>query len=76
MQMPDFLEKKRAHPDTFAKTDSGAMISLGVFLGQEIDRFNKMLKVIKKSLSELQKAIKGTVVMSLELEHMFDGFLI
>lgn len=76
MQMPDFLEKKRAHPDTFAKTDSGAMISLGVFIGQEIDRFNKMLKVIKKSLNELQKAIKGTVVMSLELEHMFDGFLI
>ena len=35
-----------------------------------------MLKVIKKSLNELQKAIKGTVVMSIELEAMFNGFLI
>jgi hypothetical protein len=30
---------------------------------------------MKKSLSDLQKAIKGTVVMSIALENMFLAFL-
>ena len=30
---------------------------------------------MKKSLSDLQKAIKGTVVMSIQLENMFLAFL-
>lgn len=34
---------------------------------QEVERFNKLIKVMKKSLSDLQKAIKGTVVMSITL---------
>ena len=42
---------------------------------QEVDQFNKLIKVMKKSLSDLQKAIKGTVVMSIELEKMFYAFL-
>ena len=51
------------------------MVSLGVFVGQEIDRFNQLLAVMRKSLVELQKAIKGTVVMSIELEMMFTSFI-
>lgn len=42
---------------------------------QEVERFNKLIKVMKKSLSDLQKAIKGTVVMSIQLENMFNAFL-
>ena len=34
---------------------------------QEVERFNILIKVMKKSLSDLQKAIKGTVVMSITL---------
>ena len=34
---------------------------------QEVERFNQLIKVMKKSLSDLQKAIKGTVVMSIQL---------
>lgn len=51
------------------------MISLGVFVGQEIDRFNKLLSVMKSTLVNLDKAIEGTVVMSMELEMMFNNFL-
>ena len=51
------------------------MVSLGVFVGQEIDRFNKLLSVMKSSLVNLDKAIQGTVVMSMELEMMFNDFL-
>jgi dynein heavy chain len=49
--------------------------SLDIFRMQEVDRFNKLIKVMKKSLSDLQKAIKGTTVMSIQLEKMFHAFL-
>jgi dynein heavy chain len=51
------------------------MVSLGVFVGQEIDRFNGLLRVMRNSLINLDKAIQGTVVMSMELEMMFNDFL-
>ena len=38
-------------------TETGQMISLGVFVGQEIDRFNKLLGVMRSSLVNLDKAI-------------------
>jgi dynein heavy chain len=74
-KLPKGMEKKRAHPLTFEKTEQGQMVSLGVFVGQEIDRFNKLLSVIRASLINLDKAIQGTVVMSMELEMMFNDFL-
>lgn len=49
--------------------------SLDIFKSQEVDRFNKLIRVMKKTLVDLQKAIKGTVVMSIELENMFVAFL-
>lgn len=48
---------------------------MDIFRLQEVERFNALITIIKKSLSELQKAIKGTVVMSIQLENMFDAFL-
>ncbi|KAL1769801.1 dynein heavy chain 14, axonemal, partial [Sigmodon hispidus] len=45
------------------------------FLGQEIDRFNKLLSVIHKSLKDLQLAIKGESILTEELEEMYDSFL-
>jgi dynein heavy chain, axonemal len=41
--------------------------SLDIFRMQEVERFNLLIVIIKKSLSDLQKAIKGTVVMSIQL---------
>lgn len=74
-KLPEILKVKKAHSDTFQRDERGDMVSLGVFVGQEIDRFNILLVVIQKSLINLQKAIKGTVVMSAELERMFNNFL-
>ena len=52
-------------------------MSLGVFVGQEIDRFNTSCSPTMKrsTLMNLGKAIEGTVVMSMELERMFNNFL-
>ncbi|MCO5549488.1 hypothetical protein L7F22_002959 [Adiantum nelumboides] len=53
----------------------GQISPLSVVLMQECDRFNRLLNVIKLTLQELQRAIKGLVVMSSELENMFTSFL-
>lgn len=39
-------------------------------LGQEVIRYNRLLKVINTTLRDLLKAIKGLVVMSSELDTM------
>ena len=53
----------------------GRQNSLTTVLSQEVDRFNKLLVVIKASLHQLKKAIKGFVVMSDELEMVYNAFL-
>jgi hypothetical protein len=49
-ELPDNMDKSKAHERTFARSELGVMISLGVFVGQEIERFNKLLTVIRKNL--------------------------
>uniref|UniRef100_H0XMF9 Dynein axonemal heavy chain 14 n=1 Tax=Otolemur garnettii TaxID=30611 RepID=H0XMF9_OTOGA len=45
------------------------------FLNQEIERFDKLLSVIHKSLKDLHLAIKGEIVLNKELEEIFNCFL-
>ena len=52
------------------------MDSLSTVLSQEMLRFNKLLVVMRKSLIELGKAIRGEVLMDDTLDHMYTSFLI
>ncbi|KAH9121803.1 hypothetical protein LEN26_010526 [Aphanomyces euteiches] len=74
-RMPDMFDEARGHPETFKET-CGSRNSLGVFLGQEMIRFNGLMKVMKSTLENLKRAIKGLVVMSGPLERMYNGFLL
>jgi dynein heavy chain len=75
-RMPAPLTHAGAHPATFAKIADGSLNSLGVFLEQEISRFNRLLRVMRGSLEQLHKAVKGLVVMSASLETMYTCFLL
>lgn len=59
----------------FDRTETGQLNSLSVVLGQEMDQFNRLTVRLSSSLVELQKAIKGLVVMSGDLETMFHSLL-
>jgi len=74
VQIPATKPKKQAHPTTYLKTADGGVVSLGVFHGQELERFARLTATIFASLAQLLKAIKGLVVMSAELEDMFNCF--
>jgi dynein heavy chain len=55
--------------------ETGQMDSLATVLSQEVDRFNGLMAVLRSSLVELQRAIRGLIVMSGDLEEMFAAFL-
>ena len=49
--------------------------ALITFLRQEVDRMNKLLETISKSLTQLCRAVKGEIIMSEELEDIYHSIL-
>ncbi|XP_077305116.1 dynein axonemal heavy chain 3 [Lithobates pipiens] len=50
--------------------------SMNTVLRQELIRFNRLTDVVRSSLINLGKAIKGQVLMSAELENVFNSMLV
>jgi dynein heavy chain, axonemal len=74
-RMPNYFDLNKSHPSTFRKVHNDTMNSLGVFLRQELIRFNGLIEVMLHTLKQLQRAIKGEVVMSSDLEIMYNAFV-
>ncbi|CAB0031813.1 unnamed protein product [Trichogramma brassicae] len=63
------------HPKHLKKDKTGRLASLTVVLLHEVERYNILLKVIRTSMENLQRAIKGFIVMSEELENVFNSLV-
>ncbi|TRY65354.1 hypothetical protein DNTS_005929 [Danionella cerebrum] len=74
-KIPDELDMDAAAESLFLQDHSARINSLTTVLGQEVDRFNFLLRVLRTSLCTLQKAIAGLVVMSEEMERIYNSFL-
>ncbi|XP_074052253.1 dynein axonemal heavy chain 6 isoform X2 [Macrotis lagotis] len=74
-KVPVKLEMEGASESLFVKDAQGRPNSLTTVLGQEVDRFNGLLTLIRNSLETLDKAIAGFVVMSEEMERVYNSFL-
>ena len=50
----------------------GGMLPMNIFLRQEIDRMQKILTLVRRTLIDLKMALEGTIVMSDELKETLD----
>lgn len=50
--------------------------SLNTVLTQELIRFNRLVSVVKRTLVDMIKAVKGLVVMSSELEETYNSLVV
>ncbi|XP_076584320.1 dynein axonemal heavy chain 6 [Chaetodon auriga] len=74
-KLPERLDMDEALETLFVRDKNGRLNSLTIVLGQETDRFNNLLRVLRVSLMTLQKAIAGLVVMSEEMDRIYTSFL-
>nr|XP_046259789.1 dynein axonemal heavy chain 6 isoform X2 [Scatophagus argus] len=74
-KLPERLDMDDAVETLFVRDENGRLNSLTTVLGQEADRFNNLLRVLRMSLITLQKAIAGLVVMSEEMDRIYTSFL-
>ncbi|XP_019488822.1 PREDICTED: dynein heavy chain 8, axonemal, partial [Hipposideros armiger] len=51
----------------------GHLNSMNIFLRQEIDRMQKVISIVRSSLSDLKLAIEGTIIMSENLRDALDN---
>lgn len=79
MKIKKFLDKiinvDNIEPSLIEVDAKGRPAPLTTVLLQEVERFNKLLRIVHGSLNDLEKAIKGLVVMSESLEAVFEAFL-
>jgi len=69
-QLPELLDRSTGKKELF-KEKNGLLTSLTTVLLLEMEKFNRLLGVMKRSLIDLDKAIHGFIVMSEVLDKMY-----
>lgn len=50
--------------------------SMNTVLSQEMERFNRLLSIIRNNLVGMKKAIQGEIVMDRDLENVYNALLV
>ena len=74
-RLPENIDRANGKKELFKVSEAGLLESLSTVLLQEIERFNRLLSVMRVSLEDLQRAIKGEIVMSGELDAMYTSMI-
>ena len=69
------LDSSKANRESIYEKDKDKKSSLGNFLLQESEKFNNLITIINKTLSELTLAVAGKIVMSASMEKIYASFL-
>lgn len=69
--LPEPLNPKDGLKELFTRDEQGLIPSLSTVLLQEVEKFNRLLKKMNRSLIDIDLAIKGFIVMSEELDSMY-----
>lgn len=72
-QLPELFDMELVQTTVGPRADPDP---LKVVLYQEADRYNALLAAMKRTLSALQRGIAGTVVITPELEGLYDALLV
>jgi len=70
-RLPELLDKHSGDKELFHVNEKGLIPSLSTVLLQEMEKFNRLLVVMRKSLVDIDLAIKGFIVMSATLDSMY-----
>jgi dynein heavy chain len=73
-QLPELLEQANGQKELFIKNSEGLIPSFSTVLVQEMEKFNRLLICMKKTLIDIDLAINGFIVMSETLDEMYLKF--
>ena len=73
--VPEPISRSEEKGELLVKDKNGILPSLTMVLHQEIEKFNGLLEVVNQSLYLLKKAIKGTEIMSPDLDNVYTSLL-
>lgn len=72
--LPKILVKSTGKKDMFKENKQGLIPSLSTVLLQEVEKFNRLLHVMERTLNDIKAAIEGIIVMTQELDIMYVSF--